>query len=392
MPMIDLLKLRRTFAELSAKAPRFFLAPGRVNLIGEHTDYNEGFVLPIAIDRHTVVAAARREDRNIRVRSVEFDEEAILSLDGVATSKGPAWFRYVEGVARILNDELRLPLPGCDLAISSDVPMGAGLSSSAALEISIGLAVWTLSGSAVNARDLALAGQRAEHIYAGTRCGIMDQFAAAFGQKDHALLIDCRSLEATPIKLQLPDHALVVCNTNVNHELEDSAYNERRAECELAVLQLRSKFPAIRSLRDVTIDDLEHSADLLPAPLERRARHVVSENERTRKAAVALAEGNASEFGVLMKQSHDSLRDCFEVSCKELDTMVELAMAQEGVCGARMTGGGFGGCTVNLVRRDVVPKFRTFIAAAYERETALKAETYLVTADSGAHEMLELPV
>jgi galactokinase len=391
MAMVDLLKLRRTFADLSAQPPRFFAAPGRVNLIGEHTDYNQGFVLPIAIDRHTVVAAAGRDDRNIRVRSLDFGEEAMLSLDEGASHERPAWFRYVEGVARILNDELQLPLRGCDLAISSDVPMGAGLSSSAALEISTGLALWTLSGSNVNARNLALAAQRAEHVYAGTRCGIMDQFAAVFGQKDHALLIDCRSLEATPIKLQLPEHALVVCNTNVKHELADSAYNKRRAECELAVTQLRKGFPEIQSLRDVTVSDLLRSAELLP-PLDRRARHVVSENDRTRQAAAALADGNASEFGVLMKQSHDSLRDDFEVSCKELDTMVELAMSHEGVCGARMTGGGFGGCTVNLVRRDVVPEFCKFIAAAYERESALKSETYLVTADDGAHEIFELPV
>jgi len=262
--MIDLQKLTETFAGMSAEAPRFFSAPGRVNLIGEHTDYNEGFVLPIAIDRHTVVAAAPRNDRNIRVRSIDFGEEASLSLDADSQDGGPDWFRYVAGVARILNDELQLPLSGCDLVISSDVPMGAGLSSSAALEVSVGLALWNLSGAEVNPRSLALAAQRAEHVYAGTRCGVMDQFASVFGRKDQALLIDCRSLEVTPIPLQLPNHAIVVCDTKVKHELAASAYNQRRAECELAVTQLRQAFPGIRSLRDVTLDDLEDLCEVEP--------------------------------------------------------------------------------------------------------------------------------
>lgn len=387
--MIDLLKLSQTFAGLSAEAPRFFSAPGRVNLIGEHTDYNEGFVLPIAIDRRTVVAGARRNDRVIRVRSIDFDDEATLSLDNASPNTAPGWFRYVEGVARILHDELLLPVPGCDLAISSAVPMGAGLSSSAALEISTGLAMWTLSGADVNRRELALAAQRAEHLYAGTRCGIMDQFASVFAQKDHALLIDCRSVEAKAIQLQLPDHAIVVCDTNVKHELAGSAYNERRAECELAVKLLQKRLPQIQSLRDVTVNDLDRFAGLLAPPLERRARHVVGENDRTLRAAEALADGKAPEFGVLMQQSHASLRDDFEVSCKELDTMVALAMSHEGVAGARMTGGGFGGCTVNLVRRDAVRAFRKFISESYKRDIGLDAVTYLVAADDGAREISE---
>jgi galactokinase len=389
--MFDLQRLRKTFAAMSAEVPRFFSAPGRVNLIGEHTDYNEGFVLPIAIDRRTVVAAGRRKDRNIRVRSIDLGEEASLSLDDASQADGPDWFRYVVGVARTLKDELQLPLVGCDLAISSDVPMGAGLSSSAALEISIGLALWNLSGAKLNPRSLALAAQRAEHVYAGTRCGVMDEFAAVFGRKDHALLIDCRSLESTLIRLQLTDHAIVVCDTKVEHELAASAYNDRRAECELVVAQLRKAVPEIKSLRDVGVNDLERFAALLPAPLDRRARHVVSENDRTIRAAAALENSDVSEFGVLMQQSHESLRDDFEVSCKELDAMVELALLHEGVSGARMTGGGFGGCTLNLVRRDVVLEFQEFIAAGYKRETGLDAEIYLVAAAHGAHEMSELP-
>jgi galactokinase len=389
--MIDLQELRETFAEMSAETPRFFSAPGRVNLIGEHTDYNEGFVLPMAIDRRTVVAAAPRNDRNIRVRSIDFGEEASLSLDDVSQRDEPDWFRYVAGIARILKDELRLPLIGCDLAISSDVPMGAGLSSSAALEVSAGLALWNLSAAEVKPKSLALAAQRAEHVYAGTRCGIMDQFAAVFGQKGHALLIDCRSLEVTPIQMRLPDYAIVVCDTMVKHELAASAYNDRRAECELAVAQLRKALPEIRSLRDVMVNELEGCGGLLPAPLDRRVRHVVSENDRAIRAAEALANSDASKFGVLMQQSHESLRHDFEVSCKELDTMVELALSHEGVSGARMTGGGFGGCTVNLMRLDVVPEFQKFVAAGYKRETGLETETYLVAAADGAHEISQAP-
>jgi len=219
----------------------------------------------------------------------------------------------------------------------------------------------------------------------------MDQFASVFGRKDQALLIDCRSLEVTPIPLQLPNHAIVVCDTKVKHEFAASAYNQRRAECELAVTQLRQAFPGIRSLRDVTLDDLERAVELLPSPLDRRARHVVSENDRAIQAAAALANSDVSEFGILMQQSHESLRRDFEVSCSELDTMVELALSHEGVRGARMTGGCFGGCTVNLVQCDVVPEFQKLIAAGYKRETGLDAETYLVAAADGAHELSELP-
>ena len=386
--MVDLENLRQIFTDLYGQTPRMFSAAGRVNLIGEHTDYNEGFVLPMAIDRHTFVAAARRSDRKLRLRTLGLDEEIVVSLDEERAPRRP-WVAYLEGMARVLHDDYGVQLGGSDMIISSDVPMGAGLSSSAALEIAAGMAFLRLSNSKITSTQLALAAQRVEHLYAGTKCGIMDQLASVFGQKDHALLIDCRSLEITPIKLNLPHHAIVVCNTKVKHELANSAYNERRAECELAVSMLREKLPHILALRDVTMTDFEQHKNSLPEPIRRRCRHVVSENGRTQGAALALDDRNAEAFGNLMRQSHESLRDDFEVSCAELDTMVEVAMSHDGVSGARMTGGGFGGCTVNLVRRDLVDSFREFVGDTYKRETGITPEIYLVEADGGAYEVCE---
>ncbi|MDQ2936777.1 MAG: galactokinase [Acidobacteriota bacterium] len=383
---VDIAAFRRAFEELYGKPARVFSAPGRVNLIGEHTDYNEGFVLPMAIDRRTFVASARRDDARVHVRSLDLGDEATFSLDDKKTIRSRSWVDYVEGVCRVLQDAGN-EIAGADLAISSEVPIGAGLSSSAALEISVGLALLCLAECEVDLAQLALAGQRAEHIYAGTKCGIMDQLTVAFGQKNHALLIDCRSFQITPITLNIPDHAVVVCNTNVKHELASSAYNERRLECERAVALLREKIPTIRALRDVTPSDLEKYEDLLPEPLFRRCRHVVSENERTLRAAEALSEGNTKRFGSLMLRSHRSLRDDYQVSCSELDVMVELAMTHEGVAGARMTGGGFGGCTVNLVRREVVKSFSQHVGHSYERKTAITPTIYVVEAGDGVSEV-----
>ena len=385
--MVDLEQLRQGFADLYGQSPRLFSAPGRVNLIGEHTDYNEGFVLPIAINRRTVVAAARRSERKLRVRSFDLGEEAIISLDDGASIKHPHWVAFVAGMARTLEMDLGVELCGSDMAITSYVPIGAGLSSSAALEISVGMALLALANAEVDRTRLALAAQRAEQLYAGANCGIMDQLSSVYGQKDHALLIDCRSLEITPVKLNLPEYAIVVCNTNVKHDLASSAYNERRAECELAVTLLRRRLPHIRSLRDVTESDMEQHEDALPERLQRRCRHVLTENDRTQQAATALSEGNTKELGNLMTQSHQSLRDDFDVSCTELDAMVEIAMSYDGVEGARMTGGGFGGCTVNLVRREQVESFREFVADDYERKTGITPATHLVEADCGASEL-----
>ena len=386
MSMIDVEELKRSFRHLYNADPRLFSAPGRVNLIGEHTDYNDGFVLPMAVDRRTVVAAAANGKNLIRVKSLEFDESAQIDLTIAIGRLQPHWVNYVEGVARVLI-ERGVSLPGADLMITSTVPIGSGMSSSAALEMSVGAALITLGGSKVDLIELALAAQRAEHVYAGTKCGLMDQLAAAFGQKGHALLIDCRSLEREPIELKIGESAIVVCDTNVKHELAASAYNERRSECERGVELLREHLPNIRALRDVTEQDFAMYGERLPEPIRRRCRHVITENARTLRAGEALRQGDVKEFGALMQMSHQSLRDDYEVSSPELDTMVDIAMSQNGVAGARMTGGGFGGCTINLVARSALEPFLMRVSREYEERTRRQPATYVVAAEEGVKEI-----
>lgn len=383
--MIDVSELQREFRTLYGREPRVWSAPGRVNLIGEHTDYNDGFVLPLAIDRRTFVAAAARTDRLVHINSRDFSESAKFSLNDKEFSAQGDWVKYIFGVARVLEDQ-GVELAGANLVTNSNVPIGAGLSSSAALEISVGMALAGISGKSIELKRLALAGQAAEHKFVGTRSGIMDQFVAALGVEGHALLIDCRTLEAQPIPLKLADYTVVVCDTKVEHNLAASEYNKRRAECERAVEILREHLPEISHLRDVSTSDLKTFESVLPAPLDRRARHVVTENERTLAAAEALRADDVKVLGRLMNESHRSLRDDYEVSCQELDMMCEIAHSIEGVAGARMTGGGFGGCTINLVGTDTIDSFQDTIMRDYEKETGISPEIYLVNADAGVRE------
>ncbi|MCA1817321.1 MAG: galactokinase [Acidobacteria bacterium] len=385
--MIDRDALRRTFRSLYARAPRLFRAPGRVNLIGEHTDYNDGFVLPMAIDRETVVAAAAREDRTVRVRAIDFDEQAQFDLDRPGERRRRRWLDYVEGVANVLGTR-GARLRGADLAVTSSVPVGAGLSSSAALEVAAGLALATVSGAEVSRVALALAGQEAEHTWVGANVGIMDQLVAAMGRSGHALLIDCRSLEASFVPLDTSETAVVVCDTNVKHSLASSAYNERRAECERGVELLRAELPDIKALRDVSVEEFERYENLLPEPVRRRCRHVVTEDARTLAAADALRRNDLWELGRLMDRSHKSLRDDYEVSCAELDVMVEIAGNFGGALGARMTGGGFGGSTVNLVRRAALDEFRETVGREYNRATGRAAAIIVTEPGDGASEVL----
>ena len=384
---LDLGQLRIAFQKRYERGARFFRAPGRVNLIGEHTDYNEGFVLPMAIDRSTVVAASARDDRRVRIYSLNLDEEAEFDLDRPGAKRRGVWLDYVEGVARALEERTGERLSGADLALASDVPVGSGLSSSAALEISAGLALLSVSGVAVDRVQLALAGQQAEHEYVGAMVGIMDQFIAAMGRAGHALLIDCRTLEATPIPFDTSSVEVAICNSNVEHELASSEYNARRAECERGVQVLREVLPGVRALRDVSVADFERHEEILPEPIRRRVRHVLTENERTLQATEALRSGDLDEMGRLMDRSHRSLRDDYEVSCGELDALVEIAGNFGGCLGARMTGGGFGGCTVNLVRRDALADFKQVIAAEYKRATNRETTIYVSEAGDGAKEV-----
>ena len=373
------------FTERYGSVPRVFSAPGRVNLIGEHTDYNEGFVLPMAIDHRTYVAIAKRNDRRVRAKSLVLKEDGEFDLDDRSLSLEKRWLRYVAGVAWTLAEH-GLKITGADLLIDSDVPIGGGLSSSAAIEVATAKALTTIAEVKIDDITLARAAQQAEAVFVGARVGIMDQLTAMLGRREHALLIDCRSLEAKPISLAHLKATMVVCNTNVRHDLASSAYNERREECERGVEHLRQKLPHIRSLRDVTLDDFRKCEDELPEPVRRRCRHVVTENDRTLKAAEALRAGDRAMLDSLMKASHASLRDDYEVSSYELDAMVDIAWRHEAVVGARMTGGGFGGCTINVVRPDAVEDFSAFVRNEYRAASNIEPDIYLVKADEGARE------
>jgi galactokinase len=380
------IELREKFRNIYGKNPRVFRAPGRVNLIGEHTDYNEGFVLPFAIDCETLVAGVARDDLKINVHALDVGEKFSFDLREKAVKRRGNWIDYIEGAVRCVGKRFTIR-NGADLIFSSDVPVGAGLSSSAALEISVGFALLSLNEIEINRTELAFAAQRAEHEFVGVRSGIMDQFASAFGKKNHALLLDCRSLEIEQIPLEIGDSLIAVCDSKVKHELAAGEYNLRRRECETGVEILREKLPEIESLRDVSESDFEKFKNLLPDKIKRRCRHVISENKRTLCAAKNLRKGDLKEVGRLMFASHESLRGDYEVSCAELDWLVEIAGKTEGVFGARMTGGGFGGCTVNLLKRDAFESFQNQINRKYSENFGFAPDIYLFRASDGTSEI-----
>jgi galactokinase len=350
-------------------------APGRVNLIGEHTDYNDGFVLPMAIDRAIWIALRPRDDGRVIVHSLDFDQTLEFALNDL--KKGSGWAEYIKGVAWALQHTDR-PLRGFDGVVAGDVPIGAGLSSSAAWELAAARAFAVTSGFAWDAAQMALLGQRAENQWVGVNCGIMDQMISAAGKADHALLIDCRSLETQAVPLP-SDTVVVVLDTATRRGLVDSAYNERRAQCEAA-----AKFFGVKALRDVSVDQFEAQARQLDTIVRRRARHVITENARTLQAVEAMQQGDAIGLGQLMQHSHISLRDDFEVSNRELNIMVECAEHQPGCYGARMTGAGFGGCAVALVRADAVDHLSAMVAAEYHAATGLTPQVYVCMATNGA--------
>lgn len=357
-------RLRRTFEREFGGQPRLFRAPGRVNLIGEHTDYNDGFVLPAALDLGVTTAIAPRPDRLLRAHSIAMAETVEFDLDDPEPTPRGGWSDHLHGVA-VMLERAGHRLTGAELAIDADLPIGAGLSASAAFEVSTGFALAEISGARVGRVELAKICQRAENEFVGARCGIMDQFISCCATKGSALLLDCRSLAARPVVID-PRVRLMVCDTMVRHRLADGEYNTRREECERAVALLAARIEGATALRDVTMDALSDSRSLLPDVLFRRARHVVTENMRTLRAAAALEAGDVAECGRMMDLSHQSLRDDYEVSCPELDLMVELARDLPGVFGSRMMGGGFGGCTISLVDEDHAEEFSMAIARGYE--------------------------
>jgi len=365
-------------------SPRTFRAPGRVNLIGEHTDYNDGFVMPAAIDRSVYVRVWAREDRKLEIRSENFNEQVEFDLDAPDPEPRGHWSDYVVSVA-VMLERAGHRLRGAHLQIRGEVPLGSGLSSSAAIEVATACALTANAHLTIDRRELALLCQKAENEFVGARVGIMDQFVSLFGQAQRALMLDCRSLEFK--LLPLPDTVnLVICNTMVKHALASSAYNERRAQCEAGVEFLAQRLPNVKALRDVTMEEIEEFGRDLPYVVYRRCRHVITENARVISAAEALVEHDLPRFGELMAESHRSLREDYEVSSRELDLMVELARNAAGIHGARMTGGGFGGCTVNLVDVDKVEQFKRTVAKEYELIMGLKPEIYICEASNGAEE------
>ena len=393
--------LGQRFVQQFGESPRIYQAPGRVNLIGEHTDYNDGFVMPAAIGLYTRASVAPRHDRKLVIYSENYSEQVEFDLDHLPATRSGHWSDYVIGVVKMLVRSGE-KLGGTNLLVDGNVPQGAGLSSSASIEVAVGYALLDLADQAtdrtildrtgpdrtkLDRTKLALLCQQAENEFVGARCGIMDQFVASHGERGKALLLDCRSLQYR--QLPLPDDvALAMCNTMVKHSIAKGEYNQRRAECEAGVRGLAKYLPNAQALRDVTPEDLEAYGHELPDIIRRRCRHVVSENARVLQAAAALELGDLQTFGNLMLESHRSLRDDFEVSCPELDLMVELAKQAEGVYGTRMTGGGFGGCIIALVQAGSVEAFKRTVQGGYERSTGCKPEIYVCSAADGVGQIV----
>lgn len=380
MPALE--QLKSQFRELYGQEPAICRAPGRVNLIGEHTDYNGGFVFPAAIDLFTWVAIAPRTDKRVHVQSENFRDAVEFTLDAAPQAARSGWSRYIFAVAFVLQQGGHA-LRGANLLVRGEVPIGAGVSSSAALEVATGLAFLANSGIAMDGRSLARLCQKAENEIVGARVGIMDQLASACGVAGHALLLDCRSLDFRALPLPAGIR-LVICNTMVKRELAASAYNTRRAECEEGVKILSRRFPEVRALRDATLEQLQICREAVPENVFKRCRHVITEDARVMQAADALEQNRLDDLSRAMAESHRSLREDYEVSCAELDLMVELANQSPGVRGARMTGAGFGGCTINLVERDAVDPFRVRVSAEYARQTGIQPDIYVCHAADGA--------
>jgi galactokinase len=360
------------------------IAPGRVNLIGEHTDYNDGYVLPVALKRSVRLVLRPRADRRVRLYSVEYDEYNEFDLDALAYNKEMLWSNYVQGIAWALQG-LKLPLTGIDGVISGNVPRGSGLSSSAALEIAAATAFLAASGqeAALSGPQIAKAAQQAENHFVGVNCGIMDQFISMLGAENHALLIDCRSLDYQLVPF--PENAaLVIGNTKASRSLASSAYNQRRQECETGVATLQTVLPGVQALRDVTSAQLEAHKGLLSPVVYRRCRHVVTENERVLQTVAALERNDLAEVGRLMNASHESLRDDYEVSSTALDVMVAAMRGVPGCYGARLTGAGFGGCAVALVAPGAEQTVADAIYEKYPKATQVWPEVYTTRASAGA--------
>lgn len=389
---MELKDLKAKFIELyggSEADIRFFESPGRVNIIGEHTDYNGGYVMPAALTLATTVAARKRDDNIIRLAATTIDAKVEAYTDKLNDYRDLKWGNYQLGVMYEMQQK-GFTIPGCDLLYDATLPFGAGLSSSASIEVVTAITVAALAGEALNPVDAALIGQKAENQYCGCNCGIMDQFASAMGKKDHAIHLDCNTLDYTLVPLELGDSSLVITNTNKPHNLVESKYNERRSECEKALELFRERIPNLSGLCLMSPEEFEANKDVLGEEnLLKRARHAVYEHRRTVLAVEALRAGDIATLGELMKQSHISLRDDYEVTGKELDALFDAAKDLDGVAGVRMTGGGFGGCTVAVVRNDCIDAYKEKVAESYTAATGYVPSFYICSAGDGGREITE---
>jgi galactokinase len=362
--------------------PLLAFAPGRINLIGEHTDYQEGFVFPAAVDKGIWTGIQKNGLNSFRLFSMDFDQEFTFELDFISPKKGH-WATYAMGMCALLK-QAGYSVTGFDMVIGGNIPVGSGLSSSAALSVAIGTGISGLFDFQIPKKNIALYAQKSEQLYAGVNCGIMDPYASAFGVAEKALLLDCRTNNHEEIPVKLDDFSLILVNSKVKHSLADSAYNKRRASCEESVKILQAAFPGINTLRDLSVSDLPKVESLLSPALFSKAKHVITECHRVHEAADSLKAGQLKTFGSLLKASHRSLSQDFEVSCPELDFLAAKSWKIEGVLGSRMMGGGFGGCTINLVKNSEISSFQTQIANSYTEQFGIKPEFIPVTIGSGA--------
>lgn len=382
--------LEQKFQEVfGAPAEKHFFAPGRVNLIGEHTDYNGGNVFPCAIDKGTYGLVKKRNDRKFRMYSENFADLGVMefTLDELTNDKKHDWANYPKGVIKMFLEAGQKIDSGFDILFSGNIPNGAGLSSSASIEMLTAIVLKDLFHLSIDPVEMAQLGKKTENLFIGVNSGIMDQFAVAMGKKDHAILLDCNTLKYDYVPVVLKDEVIVIANTNKRRGLADSKYNERRAECDEALAELQTKLP-IKALGELSIEQFEANKDLIKSPIrQKRAKHAVYENQRTLKAQKELSAGNLAEFGKLMNQSHISLRDDYEVTGVELDTLAALAWEQPGVVGSRMTGAGFGGCTVSIVKKDKVDDFIKNVGEAYKNKIGYAADFYIASVSDGAKKL-----
>ena len=382
--------LEQKFQEVfGSPAEKHFFAPGRVNLIGEHTDYNGGNVFPCAIDKGTYGLVKKRNDRKFRMYSENFANLGVMefTLDELTNDKKHDWANYPKGVIKMFLEAGQKIDSGFDILFSGNIPNGAGLSSSASIEMLTAIVLKDLFNLSIDPVEMAQLGKKTENLFIGVNSGIMDQFAVAMGKKDNAILLDCNTLKYDYVPVVLKDEVIVIANTNKRRGLADSKYNERRAECDEALAELQTKLP-IKALGELSIEQFEANKDLIKSPVrQKRAKHAVYENQRTLKAQKELSAGNLAEFGKLMNQSHISLRDDYEVTGVELDTLAALAWEQPGVVGSRMTGAGFGGCTVSIVKKDKVDDFIKNVGEAYKNKIGYAADFYIASVSDGAKKL-----